>query len=315
MSIHQLVGASLLILPPITDTRGRLLIKDKKIYTDTGKPIRGSSMDIRKQVNPVCNKQETWDKYRKAGINISRIDVKTDTDGQGRSVSQQIPFIDKAVDCAARANMYIQIHPSINPGGYNLKQLNDFWSVIAPRYANRTHVVYEMCNEPTSWGETSSWTDTKLRELRDVYDVIRKSAPDTHVIIFSSANLAPNPQSWRSVPERFNIYGTGPMNWDNASIGFHHYVGTYKFGDPNGFGGLQVLRDLGYLLWMSECNDFIGDKPSNDQRNHQQVWLWLEQFGGVPWNCLDGKNGAISTQITSKIMPYLSSNGYPINFE
>jgi hypothetical protein len=324
VTIHQFTGVSAPVVvppppppppPPVTGVRGRFLIKDKKIYTDTGKPIRGASMDIRKQTSPVCTQQATWDSYRKAGINISRIDIKTDTDGQGRPISQQVPFIDKAVECAAKANMYIQMHPSINPGKYDLKQLNDFWSVVAPRYANRAHVVYEMYNEPTAWGQTASWTDATIRDFRGIYDIIRKSAPDTHVILFSTANLAPDATSWRTVPERFDKYGSGPMNWSNVSIGFHHYPQTYKFGDPNGFGGLQALRDLGYLLWMTECNDFIGDVPSNDIRNHQQIWLWLEMFDGLPWNCLDGKGGTISTQITSKILPYLSANGFPINFE
>ena len=309
------------IVTPPAKVRGRPRITGAGIFTDTGKPIRGCSMDIRKQAVPVCTLQSTWDNYRKAGINISRLDVKTDADSAGRSLQQQLPFIDAAVGCAEKANMYVQIHPSTTPGRYNILQLNDFWTAVASRYANRTHVVYEMYNEPTSnastqyWGDAGSWTDTTLRDFRNAYDIIRDKAPDTHVILFSSANLAPNASAWRSVPERFDKLGKGPMDWNNVSIGFHFYPGTYKFGDPNGFGGLQALRDLGYKLWMTECNDFMPDTPSHEPRNSQQVWLWMEQFGGMPWNCLDGKGGNISTQITSKILPYLKDNGFPTIFE
>lgn len=309
------------ILPPPVGVRDRLKITDAGIFTDTGKPLRGCSMDIRKQALPVCNQQATWNNLRKAGINISRLDVKSDVDGAGRSLAQQLPFIDKAVDCAAKANMYIQIHPSIVPGKYIPSHLNEFWSAVSARYAARQNVVFEMYNEPTSntntpyWGDANSWNDTVLKDFKNVYDVIRTNAPDTHVILFSSANLAPNVTAWRSVPERFAKFGNGVMDWGNVSIGFHYYPGTYKFGDPNGIGGLQALRDLGYKLWMTESNDFMPDSPSRDPRNSQQVWLWLEQLGGIPWNCLDGKGGNINTQITSKILPYLKDNGFPTFFE
>lgn len=41
------------------------------------------------------------------------------------------------------------------------------------------------------------------------------------------------------------------------------------------------MKDFGYSLFMSECNDFIGNGPSSDPRNSQQGWLWLEE-AGVP---------------------------------
>ncbi|MFO1145795.1 MAG: cellulase family glycosylhydrolase [Rhodospirillales bacterium] len=279
--------------------------------------MRGATIDIRWQANPPCNQQAVWNNYRSLGLNLVRLDVKTDADGAGRAVANQIPFLDAAVDCAARARMYVMPLVSVDPGSYNLAQLTSFWSVVADRYKDRPHVFYEMTNEPVSgggyWGAANHWTAEKLTDLRGVYDIMRAAAPATHIVLFSTANLAPNATSWRAVPQGFEAAG-GQMDWANVSIGFHYYGGTYKFGDPNGFGGINQMRAWGYNMFMSECNDFIGDGPSNDPRNKQQVWGWLEE-AQVSWVNLDGKAGNVNTQIIPEILPYLASIGRALPVE
>lgn len=317
MPVHQFTGGKGSNPLPDPLHRGRPQVINRSIRTDTGQLLRGATMDIRKQATPPCTRQAVWDHYRSLGLNLVRLGVKTDHDDAGRPLAQQLPFLDAAVECAWNARMYVMILVSINPGGYNLAQLTEFWTAVAARYASRTHVLYEITNEPVGgggyWGQTSHWTTAKLRELRGVYDIMRAGAPDTHIMMFSSPNLYPNAASWRAVPQQFAALG-GAIDWDKTSISFHYYPGTYLFGDPNGFGGLQQLKDYGYCLFMSECNDFIGDPPSEDPRNSQQIWLWLEQ-AEVSWVCLDGKGGNVLTQIEPKILPYLAANGRALPVE
>ena len=307
------------LLPPtIPAVRGRPRVIAGTIRTDTGNLLRGATMDIRKQATPPCTQQSVWDHYRSLGLNLVRLGVKTDADGVGRSVADQLPFLDAAVECAARANMYVMPLVSVNPGRYDLAQLYEFWRSVAPRYKDRNHVIYEMTNEPVSgggyWGQASHWTSMRLQDLRGVYDLMREGAPETHIAVFSSANLAPNPAAWRSVPDQFDALGRSHVDWSKCSIGFHYYPGTYAFGDPNGFGGLAKMQGYGFNMLMTECNDFIGDGPSNDPRNSQQLWLWLEQ-AGISWVCLDGKAGTVTTQIEPKILPYLAANGHALPVE
>lgn len=314
MSIHQFSDGG---TPPIdTLHRGRPVVRDGTIFTDTGRLLTGATMDLRKQTTPPANRQTVWDSYRAAGLNMVRFGVKTDVDGAGRPLATQLPYIDAAVNCAWNARMYIMILVSINPGGYNLAQLTEFWTAVAPRYKDRPHVLYEITNEPVSgggfWGQTSHWTTPKLTDLRGVFDIMRTGAPDTPIMMFSSPNLAPNATSWRTVPQQFEALGT-PIDWGKTLISFHHYPGTYAFGDPDGFGGLATLKSLGYSLFMSECNDFMGDGPSEDPRNHTDVWVWLTGGHGpctpIAWANLDGKGGTINTQISNKILPALTAAG------
>lgn len=327
MSVHQFTGDR--GSSPINPTlRGRPRVIGGTLRTDTGQIMRGATMDIRKQANPPCNQQAVWDNYRSLGLNLVRLDVKTDANGSGRAVADQIPFLDAAVECAAKARMYVMPLVSIVPGNYDLAQLTAFWSVVAARYKDRTHVFYEMTNEPVSgggyWGQANQWTAPKLADLRGIYDIMRAAAPNTHVILFSTTNLAPNPTSWRAVPQGFEAAGA-PIDWSNVSIGFHHYPGTYNFGDPDGFGGIAQMQAWGYNMFMSECNDFIwkqggNDGPSKDPRNSQQVWAWLSTGHDgishpVSWVCLDGKSGDVNTQIVPEIIPYLQASGCPLVME
>lgn len=310
---HFAVGAS---APADLQHRGRPFVVAGTLRTDTGQIMRGATMDIRKQAVPPCNQQSIWDHYRSLGLNVVRLGVKTDADGTGRAIAAQLPFLDAAVECAWNSRMYIMILVSIAPGSYNLAQLTAFWTAVAARYKDRTHVFYEITNEPVSgggyWGAAPQWTAAKLADLRSVYDIMRSGAPNTHIGMFCTTNLAPTPAAWRVVVQNFEALG--PVDWLRTSVNFHYYAGTYAFGDPNGFSGLAAMQSYGYPLFMSECNDFIGDGPSSDPRNSQQVWLWLEQ-AGISWVCLDGKGGDVLTQIEPKILPYLAANGYPLPVE
>lgn len=304
--------------------RSRPQVLNHSIYTDTGKLLRGCTMDIRKQASPPCTQQAVWDGYRALGLNVVRLGVKTDVDSAGRTLAEQLPFLDAAIECASRARMYVMVLVSINPGGYNLTQLTEFWTAVAPRYKDRPHVFYEVTNEPVSgggfWGTAAHWTAARLTDLRGVFDIMRAGAPDTHICMFSSPNLAPDAPSWLAVPAAFDASGAAPVDWSKASISFHHYPGTYAFGDPDGFGGLAALQAAGYSLFMSECNDFMGDGPATDPRNSQQVWAWLSTGHGgvsapVAWCNLDGKSGNANTQIIPKIIPYLQEQGCPLIVE
>ncbi len=319
MPVHQFTGVPASAGPdPLR--RGRPQVLNHSLYTDTGLLLRGCTMDIRKQATPPCNQPAVWAAYRALGLNVVRLGVKTDADGAGRALADQLPFLDAAVECAWDARMYVMILVSINPGGYNLAQLTEFWTAVAPRYKDRAHVFYEITNEPVGgggyWGQTSHWTTAKLRDLRGVFDIMRAGAPDTHICMFSTPNLYPNAASWLTVPQQFEALGS-PIDWSKTSISFHHYPGTYAFGDPDGFSGLAALQAAGYSLFMSECNDFMGDGPATDPRNSQQVWAWLSTGHGgvsapVAWCNLDGKAGNVDTQITNKIIPYLAANGCPL---
>lgn len=62
--------------------------------------------------------------------------------------------VDKMVAITRTNGLYLimTIGNGANNGNHNLAWATNFWHFYAPRYANETHVIYEIHNEPLAWG-------------------------------------------------------------------------------------------------------------------------------------------------------------------
>jgi len=118
--------------------------------------------------------------------------------------------LDVAVNMAAAAGMYIIIDNHSNCCGFfNWDTFHAFWDVVAPRYKDRTHVIYEAQNEPYYKNATGAG-------IKAQYDYIRAKAPNTHIILHSIAKI--DDIEVKAAKESGIDYNNA-----NASIGFHSY--------------------------------------------------------------------------------------------
>lgn len=281
---------------PLPGERGRVHVANGTVVTDEGTLLRGASMMIMKQPG-YANDPSYWRAVHDLGLNAVRVDVKTVQ--IGKTVEEQLPYLDRAIDLASQNGMYIMFKTSVKPGGYDLDALMDFWRVAAPRYRNRTNVLYELTNEPVSgspvWGAANQWTDKVIGDLTQVYDLMRAAAPQTHIVLFTTPNLYPDCASWKKVVAKMQ-----GVDWTKASVGFHHYGGTVKFGEAN----IECLRQS-YPLVMTETNYWLDDGPS---RANTPTTLRLYERLGISWFSLDGKGSFDHLQ--NEILPDLHAQGY-----
>ncbi|MFO1146315.1 MAG: cellulase family glycosylhydrolase [Rhodospirillales bacterium] len=281
---------------PLPGERGRVHVAAGTVVTDEGTLLRGASMMIMKQPG-YANDPSYWQAVHALGLNAVRLDVKTVQ--IGKTVEEQLPYLDRAIDLASQNGMYIMFKTSVKPGGYDLASLMDFWSVAAPRYRNRTNVLYELTNEPVSgspvWGAANQWTDQVIGDLTQVYNLMRSSAPLTHIVLFSTPNLYPDCAAYKKVIAKMQ-----GVDWTKASVGFHHYAGTEKFGEAN----IECLRQS-YPLVMTETNYWLPDGPS---RANTPTTLRLYEKLGISWFSLDGKGSFDHLQ--NEILPDLHAQGY-----
>ena len=121
-----------------------------------------------------------------------------------------------------------------------------FWDIYAPRYEAKTHVVFELVNEPE--------TESAKREMQGIYDHVRALAPDTHLILWSLFD-----PTFISADE---IKASTPgidYQRDNVSVGWHNYrdVGdTSAWDQADGFAaaGLPVINTEFWSL--TDRNDY-----------------------------------------------------------
>jgi endoglucanase len=179
--------------------------------------------------------------------------------------------IDQIVQEAQNLGLYVvlTIGNGANNGNFNLKYVQDFWTFYAPRYANATNVLFEIQNEPVSWGPsyvTSTSPSGSMNMEESAYNIIRTYAPNTPVLLFSYAVFTGSGGGNAALNDihAFNqaIFGNANASWNSANlaVAFHGYGDSTQ--TPN---AVQTILNAGYPAFMTE---FAGS-------------TWGNRFGGL----------------------------------
>ncbi len=140
------------------------------------------------------------------------------------------------------------------PPSANWQYVIKFWTLVAPRYANRNHVFYELLNEPVQW-KSDDYTFSHLRQFKSLFDMVRRLAPKTHIVVFSFAtHFSDGPRTTRRVVTEMISAG---VDFSNASIGIHPYNANYP-----GQNKSAPLLDLMQVVAVI-----------NTEQNFPQGWL------------------------------------------
>lgn len=213
-----------------------------RLLTDKNTLLRGVSLAWDGGDNdhhndpPILPSQAQLDAlYYTYGFNCIHVYLEMDAPPL-KTVGRNAALCDQLVDMAAKANLYVIL--TIGCGNYN-GQIYDmnwslaFWDFYAPRYANRTHVIYESHNEPAP-NTPSQWKTSDWDNQVTLYNKIRSKAPNTHILTCTFMGF---------VSPRVALDGIGYMRWkgvdfSNASVAFHGYenqaaiqtcISTFKY--------------------------------------------------------------------------------------
>jgi hypothetical protein len=257
--------------------RGRPHMSGGTVRADNGQLLRTSDLCVM-QWCPWIWENESWytclrDKQNfntvRAGVFIGR--WCDDPDGEYATVPIVLSQLDVVVDIAARLNMYVIIdNHSSCCGRYDYARNAEFWSAVAPRYRDRTHVLYEIQNEPT--GGNNYW-DELIQFEKDMFHLIRGHAPQTPVITMSFMNWGG--PGMKATTDK-SASGADAIDYSNAAVGFHFYGG----GD---YADILKLKDA-YPCIMTETapDESIG---MTVEILENQI-KWLDQ-NGISWSFMD----------------------------
>lgn len=235
---------------------------------------------------------------------------------------------DQIFSLAAQNGIYIILNYH-DVGCYHKQDIRNFWTAMAPRYANYKNVIFEVINEPsgdvtgtypnygTAVTTTGGWfPENYNNELclfeKEIYDLVRGYAPETHIILFSFANPT---ITWTSSSPYYDMLGavqhftnlTG-FNWAtaNASVGFHPYTtgGTSAW--------LVATKNAGYPVINTEQNlpNNEGSVPMDGEAYQQQT---MERLG-VSWMAWTSTGFGPGSQYNDRwkpaVLPDAISKGY-----
>jgi endoglucanase len=140
-------------------------------------------------------------------------------------------------------------------GDYNAAYITNFWKFYAARYANETHVLFEIQNEPVAWGPPYSATNATppgaLEMEVATYRIIRQYAPNTPVLLFSYAVLGDSGGASAALTDihafNTNVFGSANAVWTNEAVAFHGYAGASAMSNA-----VAQIIAAGYPCFMTE---------------------------------------------------------------
>jgi hypothetical protein len=194
-------------------TRGRVKIANNTIVTDWGTLIRGARVSL-----------DIWDETpsqadittMKNSRGLNAFHIYAEYAGSNKAGGYNVAKVDKVVDLADQNDLYVVLNIGCGGanGSFNQTFVTQFWNFYAPRYKDRTHVVYEVMNEPQAW--SAPYRDATLTMEKNAYTQIRGLAPDTHIMMMSYSQ----PNNWTQAANECEKLG---ISWTNASVAFHTY--------------------------------------------------------------------------------------------
>jgi len=173
-------------------------------------------------------------------------------------------------------------------------EVDMFWDVVAPRYADQSHVLYEVYNEPT---EPGMWEDPTTTDwVADVWQLWLEMAQPWVDTIRSHADnmILMGSPSWSQSPE-----GALVEEFDGSDIAytFHIYPGhnssqnnDWEDASNNGEGVAGVYEQAPLVVtefgWEENAGQYIGGTTSG---YGDPILDWMESSDAISWTawCAD----------------------------
>jgi hypothetical protein len=250
---------------PVQD-RGRVQVRDGNLLSDKGTRLRGVTLGIddtppgtHVDVSAVAELSS------QTGLNAFHVYLENAAEVAGLRTAEA----DELVEMTSAAGMYLILGMGGGRAGgtFDLEKVRAFWTVYAPRYAARTHVLYEILNIPDRNCNVAYAPETLAME-REMHDLIREHAPSTHVVLFSFVAHPTGPALEANLSAL-----DGAIDWSNASIGFH----TQDCAGQNDLAELlAITRPRGIAAFASEMLFYTSFESTNQLEAEQVGWFSFE---------------------------------------
>ena len=222
--------------------------------------------------------------------------------GRPYTVDEVLPWIDDAVANAEAAglNLIINYHgleEYQETQGFGT--MTEFWTKVAPRYADNDLVYYELANEQ-SFMESDYLVPAFQDTMQRIYELVHTAAPERHILLFSFNTLN---------FDLLNIVRDYDwVDYDYTTVAFHMY-GWFQVNRNVGERNLEALIDAGYPVMCTEWD--VRQSFNYVTRFYDQDVMAqpLERLG-ISWVDWRDWGDATNDQFTNTIIPDAMAQDY-----
>ena len=226
-------------------------------------------------------------------VNTIRLAMYTAENGgycTGGNREEMLDLIDQGVAYTEALRMYVIIDWHIlsdpNPGIYQ-SEAEQFFDLVSEKYGDKTHVLYEICNEP----QESPFQEVIKPYAEDIIKVIRKNDADAVILVGTN--------TWSQDVDE--VIGN-ELDDSNVMYTLHFYAGTHKDALRK---KLRTALDADVPVYISECS--IVDAPGNGPVDYSsaEAWLSLIRTYGISYNawslCNKDESSALISPACNKV--------------
>jgi hypothetical protein len=241
-------------LQAAVQTRGRVRNNGTTIVTDWGTRLRMAcwGMDI---CRCLFEREELRD-LKNCGLNGIHVYLELTTTNAPEPIGYNAERMDSLVSWCRQESLYVVITHGGPIDNSTVEKCAKVWEFYAPRYADETHVVYEIKNEP----------NLKAIDVnRECFKVIRQYAPETHVLCLSYSNIRSGASRITNAIDELG----DAIDWSNASVAYHGYGTSGEFQED----AIKTINDYGYAV---TCTEFW---PANHlELNYERAGISYAHF-------------------------------------
>jgi hypothetical protein len=265
--------------------RGRARNQNFTVVSDQGTNLRGITVNVTSSVGN-AGSVSYWRQAADSGFNSMRLGVQFAQPWQTNlEIAPKLPWIEQAVAASESAGMYIGIDYH-DISGTEAQRPYDFWCAVAPKYRDKTHVIYEVSNE----------ANYPYQEQEALYRIIRSKAPLT-LILTNSFSVANNNMTVLVDRQK-------KISYANAAVAYH----PYSTSNPT-----EILRlHSKYPCMTTELTPYPG---LNDWNIMQYLnGVTTDSLGWVRWHEQQGISwwlwGVGSANAWRPVLTYARRDGY-----
>jgi len=201
----------------VTAPRARPRVVGGQLVSDRGSLLRGVTLPLDEQPENPVNAQ-LFEDLKASGLNTVHLYLENWTLATG----ERAALAQKVVELAAAAQVYVIFGLGAGPtramnggsGSFDIEKVRSFWYYYGGRFADQTHVLFEVQNYPDD-GCNRAWQASTMAMQREMYQVLRRIAPSTHIVMMSYGEM-PTAATLTAA-----IDALPTVDWSNASIGTH----------------------------------------------------------------------------------------------
>ena len=251
---------------------GQLSVSGTELVNKDGNPIqlRGMSTHGIQWYGHCINYDAISTLASDWGADVLRIAVYPDEDGSGWVYDKDYfnGFIDDLVNLTEQFGLYCIIDWHVHIPGDPMalvEEAKEFWELMSSRYANKEHIIYEICNEPNGvdWNRVSEYAN-------QIIPIIRANDPEQIILVGTP-----------TYSQDVDVASQNPLPYDNLLYSLHFYAGTHG----------QSLRDKantamsnGIGLFLTEWGTSSANGDGGPFPDQADVWINWANENNLSWS-------------------------------